>query len=221
MVQLTNKLEKMHRSDLPLVVRQTLNDLAFDNKQNEIEDSFRSNFTIRKQNFIKSHTAANKSMNTFDISKMQSMSGVIKGKSTAGDMLEIQEFGGNIPDRENIPLPPSRTSKSNAKLVSKRNYLNRVKPKNKKPIKTGRSLIQAAKFHGPGSILLFDKVLIRVKNILKRGFVRYTKLYSVEDNRTVHISKSPFLEQSGMKTSKKIFDIYSRNAIKRLKKYEK
>jgi len=66
-VSLTNKLEKLHKSAMPVAVRMTLNDAAFDMKQIQIGRQFKGQFTIRKKNFIRSHTVAVKSKNTFRI----------------------------------------------------------------------------------------------------------------------------------------------------------
>ena len=83
-VKVTAKLERMHRSALPVSVRGALNDAAFDMKKNTMKKYFEDNFTIRKRTFIGSHTRAVKSPNTFDLNKMQSAAGVIAGKSPSG-----------------------------------------------------------------------------------------------------------------------------------------
>ena len=90
-IKLTNTLDKIHRSAIPVSVRGSLNDAAFDMKKNTLGREFNDIFTIRRPTFLRSHTAANKSPNTFDINKMESSAGVIEGKSLAGDQLELQE----------------------------------------------------------------------------------------------------------------------------------
>ena len=223
MVVLANKLEKTHRSALPIAVRGTLNDAAFDMKQNEIEKSFDDQFVVRKSTFIKSHTTVNKSPNTFDIDKMHSAAGVIKGKSSAGDLLEVQEKGGVIPKRDNIPTPQARASANPRKLVSKRNYLNRVKVKKNIKKHQNQKYIRAAFATGKGGYIIYDDMLYRLKTVKKlrnnKIFIKSVPLYSVDDNRSVHIQKSPFLSNAGKKTSRKIDKFYVKNAQKQFKKY--
>ena len=109
-VQLTNRLEKIHKSSMPVSVRGALNDAAFDMKKNQLEKTFDREFTIRKKTLIRSHTAFNRSKNTFNINEMISEAGVIKGKSKAGDELETQEKGGSLSGRKSIVTPEAFVS---------------------------------------------------------------------------------------------------------------
>ena len=63
-VKATAKLERLHRSALPVSVRGALNDAAFDMKKNTIEKHFKKNFTIRSRTFVRSHSRALKSPKT-------------------------------------------------------------------------------------------------------------------------------------------------------------
>ena len=101
-VVLTQKLEQLHRSAMPVAVRQSLNRAAFNMKTKGVSEMAGRKFIIRRPTFIKSHIGYNKSPNTFDINKMVSEVGIIQGKSRSGDQLEKQEFGGRISDR-NVP----------------------------------------------------------------------------------------------------------------------
>jgi len=101
-VQMSNRLEQLHRSGLPVAVRQSLNEAAFQMKKHEIMRSFDRKFIVRKQAFIKNHTAFNRCKNTFEIREMYSEAGIRKGMSQAGDNLSKQEFGGRIHNR-NVP----------------------------------------------------------------------------------------------------------------------
>ena len=225
LVRYTNTLEKLHKSALPIAVRSTLNDAAFEMKKTEIEKSFQSNFTTRKKNFIKSHTLARKSKNTFNINQMVAKTGVIEGKSQAGDNLEVQESGGRITNRENIPLDTARTGKNNAKLVSKKYYLNKVKGKHK-AIKKGdnKLFIKAAFAAGKGGHVIYGKVLHEITSIrrLRRGpSIKTRPLYSVKPNRSVPIKKTSFMSEAGKMTLKKIDKLYIEHAINQINKYKK
>jgi hypothetical protein len=98
-VQLTAKLGRLHRSAMPVAVRESLNTAAKDMKMRYIPRVFSKNFTERRPRFISSHTAYNKCANTFDINSMSSSAGVIKDKTESGNRLELQERGGTLNDR--------------------------------------------------------------------------------------------------------------------------
>jgi len=220
-VKLSNKLEKLHKSALPIAVRGTLNDVAFEAKQKFVEKEFNKQFIIRKRNFIKAHTIVNKSINTFNVNQMQSEMGVIKGKSQAGDELDVQEFGGVIKKREFIPMNPSRASKSPSKLISKRFYLQNIKAKKDKPIFKNQDFIRAAFKVGKNGFLLFENILIQIRNITKKNglFIKMEPLYSYEKGRSITLKKSPFIEPSGLKASKNMNNIFYENAQKQFDKY--
>jgi len=226
-VKLANKLEKVHKSALPVAVRATLNDAAFEAKQKHVEKTFASKFTTRKKSFIRSHTSVNKVSNTFNINQMQSEMGVIKGKSNAGDELNKQEFGGTVKNRDFIPMNPSRVSKSQSKLVSKRFYLKNIKSKNKgrKPIFKDQGFIKAAFKAGKNGFVLFENVLLHIRTIKKQGnsnlFIKADPLYSYEKGRSVSLQKAPFIGPAGLKASSNMGVFFKKNAEKQIKKYLK
>ena len=59
-VAFTNRLEKMRKSDLPVVINQTLNSVAFDVKQRTMPNSAKSNFVERNKSFFKSSSRVKK-----------------------------------------------------------------------------------------------------------------------------------------------------------------
>jgi hypothetical protein len=223
-VELTNKLEKLHRSAMPVAVRGTLNDAAFDMKQNQVAPIFEKKFIIRKPSFIKSHTAVKKSKNTFQINQMVAECGIIKGKSQAGDELEVQEFGGTIKKREFIPMDTARTSKNPKKLVSKKYYLQKIKA-GKKPVFKNQEFIRSAFMAGKGGYLVYGNVLLQIRKIVKRGrdklFIKIHPLYSYKKGRSINLKKTPFLAPAGEKSAKKIPDFFIKRAEKQFKKYLK
>ena len=133
-------------------------------------------------------------------------------------MLQLQEFGGVATDRENIPTSKSRVSGSQKRLVSKRYYLNRVKPKNRKPIKDSKRFMMEAKKAGRGSTLLYGNALVYIRR-LKKNFVHYTRIYAHEQNRSIRLRKRPFISVAGENASREIPKLYSKNAYNRIKKY--
>jgi hypothetical protein len=199
-VELTNKLEKLHRSAMPIAVRSTLNDAAFLARRLIIKN-FRSNFIIRNRTFITSHASANKCQNTFSINQMQSEAGIIKGKTKSGDLLEKQEFGGGI-DRKSIPTDNVRLGKSNRKLVINTLYI-------KKFLKRPNGTIYKS---GESTIFKSNKGIYR---IFRGGKIEQLYVF----NRSITIQRDPFVEPSEKETSTKIESLFEKNANKQFEKY--
>jgi len=223
-IRLSNRLEKLHRSALPIAVRGTLNDAAFEAKQKHVEKTFDKQFTIRKSNFIRSHTIVNKSINTFNINQMVSEMGVIKGKSSAGDELDKQEFGGTVSNRSFIPMDTARASKSHTKLVSKKFYLKNIKGKRRQMFKN-QEFIKAAFKVGINGYVLFNNVLFQVKKLVKRGrntlFIKLNPLYSFKKGRSINLKRSPFIEPAGLLAAKNMGNLFAKNAQRQINKYFK
>ena len=124
---LKDRFERMHKSVFPRIVRNTLNDLAFDMKggkgrRGTIEARSRTEFEhVRSKTFIKSITGVNKATG-YDINKMQSTAGVeagIQNKTRAADGLAKQEDGTSI-KHEWVPLNSARVGKNEKKGVKSR-----------------------------------------------------------------------------------------------------
>lgn len=215
-VQLTNKLEKIHRSAMPVAVRQTLNDAAFLAKTDYVEKEFDKQFIVKKRNFIKSHTVVNKSPNTFNVNQMASEMGVVKGKSQAGDELDTQEYGGTVKKRDYIPTPKARVSKSPRKLISRPNYRVKMKQRNKRPKKNYEEFSKAAYYWGKNAIILFKKTLVKIKSIATDGKITFINLYSYKSGRSISIKRKPFIGPSGVKAAKHIPDLFYKNGQKQI-----
>jgi hypothetical protein len=202
MVILANNLEKLHRSAMPITVRGTLNDLAFDARKGIIRN-FKEEFIIRNRTFIISHTTAIKCQNTFDIDKMQSEAGVLAGKTKAGDLLKIQEEGGAI-ERDKIPSENVRAGSNWRKPVLQvlyaKKFMNRP---NGKIYKSAESSI----FKSPKGIF----------RILRGGI--WKRLYTLD--KTVSIRKTPFVEPAGETAALKAPQFFEKNAQRQFKKYFK
>ena len=221
LIKFTKKLGKLHRSALPVAVRQTLNDVAFEAKK-EVPKIFGNKFTVRKKTFIKAHTSVIKSKNTFDLKKMVTQIGVIKGKSKAGDNLEQQERGGTIKNRDFIPLASARVGKSENKLISKRAYLTNIRGKAAQKAFQNNDFRKAAIRAGRKGSVIFNNLLIRIDAIVKTGrnklFIKTIALYDYKNNRSVNIKKTPFIAPAAKKASRKIPILFKNNAEKRIKR---
>jgi len=220
----TEKMRKMHKSVLPVVVRQTLNDAAFDMKTTSSPKAFEGHFTIRNKTFFSTHKKVIKCKNTFNISEMQSQFGIIKGKSTAGDRLEKQETGGTLA-RTNIPLDAARTGGNSSKPVAKRFYMKNIKPQKGQNMYKSQELIKAAFKAGRGGVVKFDNIIFDVRRVSKpsrdKVFMKLQPLYSSKDGRYVNIKPRPFMEQAANETMTRMPAYYEINAIKKIEKHLK
>lgn len=199
-VEFTNKLEKMHRSSLPVSIRGALNDVAFDVKQYTLQKEFEDNFTIRKKTFLSSHSRAIKSKNTFDIEQMESSIGIIRGKSKSGDQLKFQERGGTIQNRGAVPTKEVRVGESSSRLIKKSLYYTKFKTSKKGIVERNKNR----------TIIKTDRSLLRVQ---KGGI--WKTLYRIKER--VKITKDPFLEPAALKSLKKLPQFFINQAKKRLK----
>jgi len=200
-VGLTNKLEKLHRSVMPVTVRETLNNAAFEHRKDAIEQ-FKSNFIIRKKTFISSHMKVNRSPNTFDLKKMVVESGIVKGKTKSGDKLKLQEEGGFVMKR-NIPTNQARIDELNTSKVQAKFYYKKFRSfplghiNSQKGIKVKRR-----------KKITFIKMEDRLLSIEKGGI--WKTLYYID--RDVTITKDAFLLPAQVRTSKKLFRLYKDRA---------
>ena len=76
-IQLTAKLEKLHRSAFPSAVRNTLNETAF-NAKKLIPKNTDNNFTIRQKNLFSRFSKVEKATG-FDVKSMSSKVGIEVG----------------------------------------------------------------------------------------------------------------------------------------------
>ncbi len=102
-IQLTARLERLHRSAFPSAVRNTLNDAAFDMKRKELPKSFKKNFKPKSGTipFFKKLTAVNKATG-FDVNQMKSVVGLLDPSNVVDkrfvEGMYKQEHGGIIDD---------------------------------------------------------------------------------------------------------------------------
>jgi len=202
-VALTNKLEKIHRSAMPVSVRESLNMAASEMKTKFMFDTFDDNFIVRRKTFLKSHTAYNRSKNTFDLRQMSAEAGVIGGKDIAGDRLEMQERGGNIASRS----VPAYEGASSAVRISGSTDRRQ------------KSKLQYSRFKGMKKGLISKTrqiTIIKTKNRIfeMRSGGRFRTLYVL--NRPVRINKDPFIEPAGNRAHKLIPQFYAQQGQKRI-----
>lgn len=198
-VRAVNKLEKLHRSALPVSVRQTLNDAAFYTKQKSMPAVTQAIFKKRQPNFFKANSRVEMAQG-FKITTMKSQMGFYENKlqkqatNYAVKDLEQREYGGRINKKTFIAQKGARGGRG---LVRKEFIMDEIKPntvimsrrmsksKQGKSIKVSkkqafiRAAIKAKELHGNKAYVLGNtnskgnKTLSLIKNLrLTKG--KYT-----------------------------------------------
>lgn len=237
-IRFTNILEKIHRSALPVAIRETLNNAAFDVKSNTMPESANKAFEKRSPNFFRANSSVSKATG-FKIDSMSATIGFTDtrlkdhSKNNAVSDLEQQENGGRIGGRSFIPLPDARIGSSNSKNVTSAFRIG----------KTGQvsgKIIDASKVSGKSPQQKFahavamarrggfvlgnaifkngNKILWKINstNKTKDGKFKMRKLYIVKSNRSVKVDSTRFMHIASMKSASNIEEWYIRQAEKQI-----
>jgi hypothetical protein len=204
-IQLTAKLEKLSRSAFPSAVRNTLNETAFTTKK-LVPIKAKDNFTIRQKNLFNRLTIVDKA-NGFNVNSMVSRVGIDKKLDKVSLGIEKQETGGSLKVPKLLAHNLARISGSVAKKVKSKNYL-----KNIRNIGTSTKRLSGSKF-------------FRIKKGIKETvFERISKnkilpIYNIRKNTSVNVKARPFLKPSAIEASKKMNEVYNKQAEFQFKKY--
>jgi hypothetical protein len=234
-VKLALTLTEMHRSALPIAIRSTLNDLAFDVRQNTLPKGWNETFTVRNEKFLPAFSGVKKA-DGFDVNKMQSEVGIIKKSSKgskAAEGLTKQEEGGQV--KKPLFYTKQARGGSNSNMVQRKNYLNKLgfldpsKSKNiKRSVKSQfiADAIMAQRFNK--AIFWkskFGSVAILAKGVYlgEKGAVSVNTeiIADVKSGYEKNLKKRPFLSPASSKTYNKVSDMYYQNLLKRYEKYMK
>jgi len=227
-VEWTNKLEKMHRSALPVAIRTTLNSAAFDVKKNTLLTIADKTFDKRRANFFKANSRVELAKG-FNVNSMEAIVGMIGtgGANKAVKELEQQEKGGSI-ERSFIPLSQSRVGKSHIKSVRKQNRLSnldqlKLARNSKAKTKAGRfySTIQHV---GVGGVFMdrnpkSGKFIVWRVNSLRRtkeGAAKLTPLYWFKPGRRVRINATHFMERASNLSAQRLPEFFIKEAQKQI-----
>lgn len=199
-IAFTAKLERISRSALPVVVRQTLNSAAYDVKQNTMPMEA-NRFVHRKPTFFKANSKVQAAQG-FDINAMAATVGFIPkpgDKSHSVEDLEQQEYGGQIDNRAFIALPAARTGKSWNRMVQRSmtmgNITNSITDALNANGKTKQQqYIKSAVHAGKGGFVLGtdrkngNRFLLHINGVKRVGrdtVISSTKVYIVKAGRQV------------------------------------
>lgn len=231
MVQFTNKLEKLHRSALPLAIRGTLNDLAFQMKKVTIPKITRQTFEERKPNFFKANSKVEMAQG-FSIQHMQSEVGMVSSglhspsTNYAVRDLAQQEQGGIIHGRSFKPLPGARISgtgniRANSRISQILKAGNLIDSHDSKSSNRNQRLIKASVHAGVGGFVLGDKILWRVTSIKRVGrntVFKKEKLYSFKKSGVAKVHATNFMKRAAEEVVKEVEFFYKLQAQKQFNK---
>lgn len=229
----TKALRKMHKSDLPIVVRQTLNDMAFDVKQNTLGKQYSKQFVKRNKSFLKSQSGVQKA-DGFSVNSMYAEVGITPSGSggEAAEGLTKQEYGGT----KVKPFVYMRNARggSNRRLVQGQKYVNKYQKIKGNPSVSRRTrksnfIAAAIMAHRTGKLLIWDtksgQTVFLINSIYlgagKAVSVNATPIADYEKSRSIKLKARPFLQPAAKISYQKQEMFFIKNANKRLNKYIK
>ena len=239
----------MRRSALPVAIRSTLDNAAFDVKQNTMPKRAASTFEKRHNGeFFKANSGVEKAKG-FLINDMKSTVGFVDYKLRGQHNysikdLEDQEYGGEIGYRDFRALNPARSSKS--KPVRPQNRIELIKsqtnnfqnvihaPMVKSPNAKQRFIRAAfvAKQNNEDAYVMSDvtkngkQVLWRIDSISssvksKKLQIKATPLYSYKKNNDWGVKGTAFMRKSSLESANKMQGMYAIQAQKQINKLKK
>jgi len=233
-VLLANRLERIGRAELPVVVRSTLNEMAFKmkgsgGKRGQIDKRAEQDFDYRRnRTLFKVLTGVDKAKG-LDIGKMKSESGIIEksGLTKVAEGLADQQTGGTTPQKA-TPLTGSRTGRSVSKRVRKPSRLQNLNSMDLRHRRKGRFIASADRaFVTNRTVIISGRggtgIVARIRRINRseRGKVkiRMDWLYRLNDNGQVALkTKRPFVNRAAQEVMKSMPNEFIRQANKRIQK---
>ena len=231
-VNFANKLEQMRRSDFPVTVRQTLNNMAFDVKKKTLLKHADKNFIIRRPSFFKRFSAVQKA-NGFDVNTMYSEVGISPGTNLAAKNLSKQEKGGKISGRSFIYMDQSRIGGQKSKVVSRRHYLSskgiiKGRPNKKRPRKSqfvadaivakeqNKFMIQNTK--SGMTAFIVKKIKFSGRGQSRKAYINTVAAADYEAARSVTVQARPFVRPASIESGRKGVDFFIKQYERRIKK---
>lgn len=236
LVSLTNKLEKLHRSDLPIAIRNTLTKAALLTKTESLLKVAKQTFINRKPGFFKAKSKF-QGATGLNVQQMKATVGMVDLRRNSGDHavrnLEEQEHGGTIGGRSFIPRDTAREGGNITGKVETRNRISKINIGNIVRIKRSRgknakqrfikSVIFAKSKFGAKAFVLRRKILFRIDsvNLSKRSGrlkLKLTPLYSFRKGRGVRVKPTGFMRKATLIQANKLDILFKKEAEKRIKK---
>ena len=231
-VRHTARLERLHRSALPVAVRGTLNKAAFDVKQNTMPQNAKNKFEQRAPNFFKANSKV-KTATGLSISSMKAEIGFVSkgGNDKSVDDIKQQEDGGSIMGRSFVALKQARSGSSWKRRVKSDSRISNIKGKMIDPLdagpknnsNTGQAFVKSAVFAGKGGIIRGTgsnrDIVYKIKSLKRikgNTIVKLVPLYSIEKGRAVRPKATHFMREASMTSAGKMTKYYELEAQKQI-----
>lgn len=242
-VKYTAKLEKMHRSALPVAIREALNNAAFDVKQRTMPKSSKKAFTNRQRNFFTANSRVDMARG-FDVKTMKAVVGFTEGKlrgsnNQAVKDLEDQEHGGGIGGRSLRATPSARVSSSEDRPVQMKYRLkdlknvvnaNKIVARSKKQKFIKAAFIAKKKF-GKDAFVLGNirkggrLTLSHIKKIKSLGRtkieIKRVPVYTYKKGEVWRVKPTGFMRRASMESGLKIEQHFIKQARKQFERLNK
>ena len=225
-VKFTNTLEKLHKSALPVAIREALNEAAFDVKVNTMPNKAKSVFEERNKTFFKANSKVEKASG-FNVNTMKSATGFFENKlinqstNFAIKDLDQQEEGGTINMKTFIPTVFARKGNTKKGLVKPnlrlKNIRNKIVNANKLTGKNDRQkYVIAAIKAGVGGFVLYKRMLWKINSLRKNAKIERTPIYSVSKGRNIKVKGTNFMRLASLETNNKMEGYYIGQAKKQI-----
>lgn len=226
---IANKLERNHKSDLPIAIRSTLNEMAFRMKKSEIAQSAKKEFDYKRTNIVQNLTRFEKATG-FNIARMKSKAGITEQprRQKVARGLATQEVGGKLESKA-TPTLKSRGGSASSK-VRKSNRMQSNRMVDARNAKRQNFIAAAAIAKKNNAFLLVSTnsgsvdAVARVSRFTrkKRGNpnIKLRWMYSIRhSNKTISPSKTrKFVKKAYLQTMNDFHTEFIRQANKRLKR---
>ncbi len=231
-VKFTNKLEKLHRSALPVAIRTALGDAAMNVKQKTMPKSFESHFVNRTHgSFFKANSRVIYPVG-FNVNTMAAAVGFFENKlvnqstNWAVKDLEQQEDGGTINVKTFIPTVFARRGGTKKGLIKPNFRLKKIRSKiinaNTLQGKNERQkYVLAANKAGVGGFVLYKKILWQINSLKSSAKIERTPIYSVSKGRNIKVKNTKFMEKASIETMKNMTSFYIAAAKKQIDRLTK
>lgn len=235
-IQLTAKLEKLHRSAFPSAVRNTLNDAAFDMKKKTVLESAKKNFKSVKQPQLLKKSLLVVKANGFDVKSMSSKVGLIRLKTDLEAYvsgLEKQEQGGVIDTGARYLKGARGGNKPNGRVRTENYYdknnviSGRSRRKGTRKSKFVARMYMSLKLGKPffgnsmKGNMLFKTVTASTNRNSRQTKYKIVPLMMARNKVVSKIKRTNFMSEAAEKTGKKMETFYNKNAEFQFRKHLK
>lgn len=210
-IELTVKLNNLHRSAFPVAVRETLNDVAFETKK-VLPSIASGKFITRNKAFFRAFSGVTRARG-FNLSNMKSVAGILPDKGGKGSKiaegLEKQETGGTIKGKKLIPHDKGRIRGSLDGRLRRKHRFEKIKIGNTKKKNQGKLNYILIKKGSKGTVF-------EIKRIGKKQ--KLTPVYNYRSSPNSRVKRTSFMKTSAFIAVKKISGFYIKNAKIRFEK---